>query len=99
MSTEWGVMLEHDQREPHRSGMTELEARSWIREFEEDGGRVGAFYAIKREIGEWEAVATLTEDQEHIPNRSMVLTSNPPQFYCSNPNCYSHRCDWEGWTR
>jgi len=38
----------------------------------------------------------------HNPIRGLVLTSNPPQYYCvdddgnRNP-CYCHVCDWDGW--
>ena len=39
----------------------------------------------------------------HVPDRSMVLTSNPPQYYCMAPDgtrnpCYCHPCDWPGWS-
>jgi len=45
-----------------------------------------------------DAAAKVDKPEQHIPNRSIVLTSFPPQYYCSNPKCYSHTCDWSGWT-
>ena len=38
----------------------------------------------------------------HHPIREIVLTSNPPQYYCVNEKgernpCYCHHCDWTGW--
>ena len=38
----------------------------------------------------------------HIPERSIILTSNPPKYYCFNEKgerneCYCHFCDWPGW--
>lgn len=38
----------------HRCGMTETEARDWVAEVESDGALPGAFYVIRRPIGEWE---------------------------------------------
>ena len=38
------------------------------------------------------------EVSSHIPNRMVMLDSNPAQWYCSNPDCYSHECEWGGWT-
>jgi hypothetical protein len=38
----------------------------------------------------------------HIPDTRMILTSDPPQYYCNdgegnrNP-CYCHQCNWWGW--
>lgn len=43
-------------------------------------------------------VAIEAAASEHVPNRTMVLTSMTAHYYCSNPECYSHPCDWDGWT-
>lgn len=50
---EWGVALRRIHG-PHRTGMTEQDARDWVAEAEEDGAAPGAFYVIRRPIGEWE---------------------------------------------
>lgn len=52
---EYGV-IHHSDTEPHREHMTEATARAWIAEFEEDGGKVGAFRVIRRTIGPWDLV-------------------------------------------
>lgn len=52
---EYGVIHRSDT-EPHREHMTEATARAWIAEFEEDGGKAGAFRVIRRTIGPWELV-------------------------------------------
>jgi hypothetical protein len=50
---EWGVRFRREH-EPHRWGMTEAEARSWIQEAEgEDKIPVGVFVLISRELGPW----------------------------------------------
>lgn len=50
---EWGVGRRRAEA-VHRSGMTETEARDWVAEVEADGALPGAFFAIRRPIGEWE---------------------------------------------
>lgn len=52
---EYGI-IHHTDTEPHRERMTEATARAWIAEFEEDGGKAGAFRVIRRTIGPWELV-------------------------------------------
>lgn len=52
---EWGIARGTDELvDPHRTGMTEEGARSWVEEFEADGGRKGAFIVIKRPVSKWE---------------------------------------------
>jgi hypothetical protein len=53
MTYEYGVAF---RGEPHRWGwgMTEEQAYKWVEEFEADGGIAGAFFVIKRRLGEWE---------------------------------------------
>ena len=51
---EYGVAFRRTTSEPHRLGMTEIEASTWIKEFIEDGGRSGAFVVIRRPMGDWE---------------------------------------------
>lgn len=53
---EWGIARGSDELvDPHRTGMTEEQAREWVAEFEgEDGGRKGAFIVIKRPVSKWE---------------------------------------------
>ena len=52
---EWCVMRSGFTDGPHRGPMTEHEAREWVREFLEDGGRPGAFYVARRSVSEWVA--------------------------------------------
>lgn len=40
----------------HRLGMTEFEANLWINQWEEDGGKAGAFVKIRRPVCSWEVV-------------------------------------------
>lgn len=40
----------------HRTGMTYEDAKTWIREWEEDGGRKGACVVISRPVGKWKIV-------------------------------------------
>ena len=53
---EYGVRHVNDPEswEPHRSGMGEEDARDWVRDFEADGGKPGAFIVVRRQIGAWE---------------------------------------------
>jgi hypothetical protein len=39
-----------------RTGMTKAEATDWIREFQNDGGRKGAFLLVERSISPWNIV-------------------------------------------
>lgn len=66
---EYGVAF-HDESldDPHRTGMTLTEAEKWIRGWEEDGGRPGAFYIIRREMQPW-----------HPYSRFMNLNVVPPR--------------------
>ena len=57
---EWGIdqtswPLEEDG--PHRDGMTEQEARSWIEQAEAGGIKPGSFTLIRRPIAQWERVS------------------------------------------
>ena len=50
---EWGIGM-RSRGGAHRTGMTEQEARGWVAEAEEDGCAMGAFFVIRRPVGEWE---------------------------------------------
>lgn len=50
---EFGVMFDRYPGELHRGPMSEQEAVNWVREFEEDGGRPGAFFVAERKVGPW----------------------------------------------
>lgn len=43
-----------DVHGPHRANMTREEAETWLREWEEMGGRREVFALIRRPIGVWE---------------------------------------------
>jgi hypothetical protein len=52
---EYGVALLDDLSDPHRTGMTEAEAREWVASAEgESQMKPGAFKVIRRPVGEWE---------------------------------------------
>ncbi len=51
---EWGVVCARVPNEVHRDQMTEEQAREWVREFEDEGGKAGAFLVIRRPVGDWE---------------------------------------------
>lgn len=50
---EYGIM-QHGVAGVHRWGMTAQEAGEWVASWEEDGGRAGAFYVVRRPVGTWE---------------------------------------------
>jgi len=61
MSYEYGVThisdtFESEVRGYYKGGMSEDQADDWIKEWEEGGGKKGAFVKIRRPIGEWEVV-------------------------------------------
>jgi hypothetical protein len=53
---EYGLVLWSEPSELHRGPMLEHEAWNWLAEFERDGGRVGAFRVVRRQVGEWKRV-------------------------------------------
>jgi hypothetical protein len=56
MNYEWGIAHESDDllsADVHRTGMTEEQARAWIKSWEDDGGRGEAFVLIKRPTSPW----------------------------------------------
>ena len=54
MEYEYGIAYRDDLSDPHRAGMTEDEARTWVADFAELGGMPGMFTVIRRPLGEWE---------------------------------------------
>ena len=54
---EYGVWHVSDPSEPHRSCMTEEDARKWVAELEEDDYPAGGFVVVRREVGPWEVVS------------------------------------------
>lgn len=62
---EYAVQRKGDRgREVHRGPMTELQARAWVREAEDDGFNVGYFRIVRREVHLWENAPTETLTQE-----------------------------------
>ena len=51
--TEYGIMKTRDESEPHRLGMSAVQARSWMTEWVQMGGREEAFYIIQRTVTPW----------------------------------------------
>lgn len=51
---EYGILTRDG--EVHREGMTELAAQQWLDEWFTDGGAHGAFFIIRRPIGQWEVI-------------------------------------------
>lgn len=59
MKYEYGVVFKSEISngqfiEPHRFGMREAEADTWIKEWEEGGGRKGSIVKIRRPVYDWE---------------------------------------------
>jgi hypothetical protein len=52
---EWGIVHHQTPDTLHRGPMSEVQARLWIREWEEDGGRP-IWLLVHREVGAWERV-------------------------------------------
>jgi len=52
---EYGVSLRSRMDAPHRWGMTEEDARTWIEECQEMGFSDDAFVIIRRPLGRWES--------------------------------------------
>lgn len=52
---EYGILYAHFDA-PHRWGMTEEEARTWVAECEAEGFKPGVFTVIRRRVGKWETV-------------------------------------------
>jgi hypothetical protein len=52
---EWGVRCEH-YAEIHKGPVSEQEARDWIQERIDEGGREGSFILVRRPVGTWEKV-------------------------------------------
>jgi hypothetical protein len=50
---EYCVMHHMYPNEPHRGPMPLDEAELWVDDYLDDGGRPGAFYVAKREVGPW----------------------------------------------
>ena len=50
---------------PHRLGMTLEEAQTWLDEWKEMGGRVEAFYLVRRPRGPWERFSSDSTDQSN----------------------------------
>lgn len=55
-SSEWAVFLRRLPAEPYRDGMTEVEARDFVDQWEATGGWTESFYVAKRVVGPWEFV-------------------------------------------
>ncbi len=53
-SYEYGIFYEKAPDMPHRSGMTEAEARKWISEWIEMDAKADAVSLIRRPVGKWE---------------------------------------------
>lgn len=53
LQMEYCVMHFQYPDDPHRGPWTEKECRSWVKEFEDDGGTVGAFYVARRVVTNW----------------------------------------------
>jgi hypothetical protein len=53
---EYGVLYVGYPDEPHRSNMTEDEARTWVAEWIESGAEPTAVVVIRRPLGVWERV-------------------------------------------
>ena len=53
---EYGILHDRVRDEPHRVGMTEIEAERWIRDWLDDGGKGGVFKIIRRPVGLWELI-------------------------------------------
>ena len=56
--TEWGIVHHLSPDVLHRGPMTEDEARTWVREWIEDGGNPRSFVVVRRAVYStpWEAV-------------------------------------------
>lgn len=53
---EYGIVYESAQDAPHRSGMTAEEARRWLAEWVDMGGKAGTVSMIRRWKEPWERV-------------------------------------------
>ena len=51
---EYAVFHVNRPDEPHRDGLTESEAREWVREWDEESVFPGVFVVKRRPVGEWE---------------------------------------------
>lgn len=60
MNYEYGIAhistVTFEMKVSYLDGMTEDQVDEFIKEWEEDGGRKGAFVKVRRPIGEWEVV-------------------------------------------
>lgn len=54
---EYGVMHDRYPDELHRGPMTKEEAERWVQEFEDEGGRAGAFYVVSRTVSPWKSIS------------------------------------------
>lgn len=52
-TVEWCIIHPSYPDEAHRGPMSEAEARTWLSEFESDGGREGLFYVASRRVSHW----------------------------------------------
>jgi hypothetical protein len=57
MRVEHGIVHNATPDELHRGPMTGTKAREWIKEFEEDGGKPGAFVIVYRTVSTWQRSA------------------------------------------
>lgn len=53
---EWGIGCGDDGIWIHRSGLSEDEARTWLKETIAELSQPGYFYLVKRQLPDWEEV-------------------------------------------
>lgn len=64
---EWAVFHHADPLLPHRTFPTEWQAKEWLQEWADDGGRIAAFSVAHRVIvvGAWESVPFTPEPKRN----------------------------------